>query len=246
MSTIHPNQNQLNHFFNQRASGYAANRFVDYLFTEREQLATDGDDLQGLSVLDIGCGTGRLYVHLSRLYGDTFQYLGIDPAEEMLMASTIPKSLRRVGDIAALKSGDGPFNRIYLLGVTTYLPDSVLLPLLARLAERLSTGGKLIVQFTNKHSLEVRLRQWLRPLLQRLVGKAHVASGDFQVYPRSVAEVATISPALVQGKLLQLPASLPGLQYLSPSLAVKLSRGVANWAPGIFRMDFMVVYSKRE
>jgi len=240
-------QGRLNTFFNARAEAYVKNVFVDYLFSRREEAALGDDTLAGYTLLDFGCGTGRLYAYFRQNRpAAAFQYLGLDPAGEMLAASPIPENERRVGDVSALRPEDGSFDRIYLLGVTTYLPDEVLVSSLAKLAGRLTENGRLVVHFTNANSLEVRLRQWLRPLLRRLTSGRHVASGGFDIYPRSMAQVDQFPLPLALDQIRKLPATLPFLQHLSPRLAVWLSRRISRRAPDALRMDFIVTYRRAE
>ena len=187
-----------------------------------------------------------MYTFLHRTHPeDGVTYLGLDPAAKMLEASSIPEQLRRVGDVSALTTEDGPFDRIYLLGVTTYLPDEVLLPTLSRLIPKLRTDGRLVVQYTNADSLEVRIRQGLRPLLRKLLPGRHVASGEFSIYPRSVGEAMSFDLPLSVAEKRLLPANVPFLQYLSPHLAIRLSRRLGGWAPNWLRMDFLVTYQLR-
>ena len=242
--TSRPNeQARLKDFFNVRATRYAKNVFVDYLFTRREEVAYGPGLPPGASILDVGCGTGRFYRFLKGRHSrPAFTYLGVDPAEKMLAASSIPEASRRVGDAFTITAHDGPFDRIYLLGVTTYLPDEALLPALAHLAPMLVEGGQLVVHFTNAASVEARLRQWLRPLLQCVLAGRYVATGHFNIYPRSTGWAQWLELPLTTMELCWLPASLPLLQYVSPRLAVWLSRRIERWAPGWLRMDFIVRY----
>jgi SAM-dependent methyltransferase len=233
---------QIASFFNSRADVYGKNEFVNHLFSEREKAALLDDDLAGANVLDVGCGTGRLYGLLcQQLPEQNFNYLGLDPAEKMLLASTIPEHSRRLGSVEQLRIEDGDFDRIYLLGLTTYLPDEILWPMLEKLRGRLKPGGVLIVHFTNSDSVEVRIRQRIRPYIRRIIRGNWVVSGGFKIYPRSLRELSDFLVDVKIKEVRSLPATIPFLQHLSPRLAVNISKRISTYAPGLLRMDFIAV-----
>jgi|AntRauTorckE5430_2_1112549.scaffolds.fasta_scaffold02848_4 SAM-dependent methyltransferase len=239
------NRTAVQQFFNKKSTTYANGPFVRYLFTAREAAATHGDQLSGRHVLDLGCGTGRLYDHLKRIYPEGgFTYLGVDPSAGMLAASTIPVANQYCGVADDLMDYEDSFDRIYLLGVTTYLLPEQLLHDLKTLALKLSPDGQLIIHFTRKNALEVRLRQWLRPLLRRLVPDRGVVAGDFSIFPYAYDEARNLLPDWRVLRYEPLPATVPFLQLMSLTLVIWCSRQLGKWAPDWMRPDFLIVFGR--
>lgn len=103
-------------------------------------------------VLDIGCGAGRLGIHLIRLL-DTGNYFGLDAHKNSLRAfaeyeiflnGLIDKRPRllRTRDFAADHFGVA-FKWMIDISTTIHLPDKQLLPAFRRLATALATEGRL-------------------------------------------------------------------------------------------------------
>lgn len=119
----------------------------DRLFSDPGSLAEDAallahlGDLSGLSVLDVGCGTGWLLDHAAPA-----AYVGIDPSHGML-DQLIAKHPNRAGDVSCVPLRDfvgGRFDLVVaLFGVASYLRDEEL----ARIPGLLAPGGRYVLMF---------------------------------------------------------------------------------------------------
>jgi cyclopropane fatty-acyl-phospholipid synthase-like methyltransferase len=232
-------------YFDERSAVYIRSEFTDYQFSAREKAATANDDLGKASILDMGCGTGRLYDHFNTAFPSSdFTYLGVDPSVGMLHASTIPVDNRKVGVAGDLVTEARSFDRIYLLGVTTYIPRKALKDDLDVLWGKLNQGGKIMIHFTRKNSLEVILRQLLRPLLQRIFPGKGIASASFKTCTYGLEEARELLSGTTEVREEALVASVPFLQHISPQMAIRISKRMSRWAPNFLRPDFLFVFSK--
>ena len=112
--------------------------------------------VEGLSVLDVGCGTGR---HAVPLAAQGARVVGLDPTPEMLdraraKAEAAGADLElRIGGIDSLDDRVGEFDLVLcclVLSHTEALSDAM-----ARLASRVAPGGRLIV--TDFHPINLLL-----------------------------------------------------------------------------------------
>lgn len=135
----------------------------------------------GLAVLDIGCGGGRL----APLLTAARQVVGVDIAEAPLArararhASLAGFAFARM-DAARLGFADAAFDAAVMLDVLDLLPDPA--ATLAEAARVLAPGGRLMVTATNKDSLPLRaLRRLALPVppggvsVQELTGMLRAA-----------------------------------------------------------------------
>lgn len=103
----------------------------------------------GASILDAGCGTGRVAIELARR---GFTVEGVDADTDMLATAheKAPQLGWHEGDLAAL--GDavpGPFDLILLAGnVMIFLDPGTEPAVLAHCADRLAPGGMLVAGFS--------------------------------------------------------------------------------------------------
>jgi SAM-dependent methyltransferase len=78
------------------------------------------------SILDVGCGTGRALVYLSRHHGGV-QLAGVDPVAELLHRATssngVPANLLIRGQGQALPFADGSFDAVCEVGTLHHVPD---------------------------------------------------------------------------------------------------------------------------
>jgi ubiquinone/menaquinone biosynthesis C-methylase UbiE len=74
-----------NERFKQCGNSITANGWKDQAsqFLRFEYLIKDFD-IQGKTILDVGCGLGDLYQFLTNKFGDNFQYIGIDISSALL------------------------------------------------------------------------------------------------------------------------------------------------------------------
>lgn len=104
------------------------------------------ESLGGRTVLDAGCGTGRVGIELARR---GFEVTGVDLDAEMLATARrkAPDLDWRLADLATLSLGSH-FDRILLAGnVLIFLAPNTEGSVLERIAAHLASGGRIIAGF---------------------------------------------------------------------------------------------------
>ena len=133
-------------------------------------------DLEGKTILDLGCGTGALIPALTGIAG--INYLGVDAAPNMVQESQnildyfhLENSFTvKIGDVRDVPVDDGSFDRVVGMGLLEYFndPTSVI-----REACRVCAVGGLIVFSTpckgSLNDLIVRSTTVPRRLMRRIV-----------------------------------------------------------------------------
>lgn len=143
----------------------------------------------GSLILDAGCGPGY---HSIRLAKRGFQVKAIDFSESILPAAE--ENVRKAGledrvtfqqeNLLALSFQDAQFDYVICWGVLMHIPEAEkALPELTRV---LKHGGLLIVSEPNMHSLESRLKRFIK----RTLGKT---GQNVQLTPKGVEEWAESS-----------------------------------------------------
>lgn len=132
------------------------------LHSLRLDLALKGDQLAGKSILDVGAGTGALYdvVHDKGISG----YRAIDISSDMLKRSSIPEESRTCSSFEGLRL-ERKFDRIYALGLHTYLDNDQEDELWRFITSQLSEQGRAVVSFTNRQCFWNHLRSGAKKML---------------------------------------------------------------------------------
>ncbi len=117
----------------------------------REEVTERAGIEAGHKVLDVGCGPGRLALHIAEVVGAGGRVCGIDAAEEMveLAASKAEKAGVEV-DFRVASAGDLPFedasfDRVVSTLVYHHLPDEVKVASLGEIRRVLAPGGRLVI-----------------------------------------------------------------------------------------------------
>jgi 2-polyprenyl-3-methyl-5-hydroxy-6-metoxy-1,4-benzoquinol methylase len=156
------------------------------LWPELVKLAADVKD--GDSVLDVGCGNGRLTAAFIK---KNIKYVGVDQsqalinlAQENIKAANFQFSIFnfqfRTGDILELdKLTQEKFDWIFCIAVLHHLPGQDLrLQALEQLKNRLKPNGKIVITVWNLWGRWKYLKLILINALLRLIGKNKMDFGD--------------------------------------------------------------------
>lgn len=101
---------------------------------------------KGHSVLDVGCGTGRLALHTANIVGDNGKIIGIDPSPHRIKLATEnvkkPNVWFSVGKAESLNDfSENNFDRAYLNAVLHWIEDKK--STLSEIHRVLKPGGKI-------------------------------------------------------------------------------------------------------
>lgn len=137
-------------------------------------------------VLDAGCGTGHTVVALARHF-PAVAFVGIDHSRQALrQARRVAREQGaanvefREADLAQPPDGSDPFDAILSLGVVHHMPDRA--GAVARLAQRLAPGGRLLLWVYGRHGRHHHNlnQRFLRAVTQGLTpARRHAAATAF-------------------------------------------------------------------
>ena len=226
-------QGRVIRFFDRVAPDYGVrydgkDRFHDHFFQERSTKAIRGLNLEDRDVLDIGSGTGDLYVKLIAQF-PSMRFLAMDVSAGMLAHSKVPPSQRLLGHAYDQDLGDRRFHAIFMLGVTTYMDQQELEKNLIFASRHLAPGGTLTVTFTNRHALDSWNRGLARHFL-RLSGQGdHVLTSGLRIHSYSFRETRSLLERHFSIKNWDLlNHTIFPINRLLPGLSVQLARGLSG------------------
>lgn len=107
----------------------------------------------GFKVLDLGCGSGRLY-HLFEDFQD-LTYVGVDQSEEQIKIAKekFPNADFRVGEMTTLPFADNEFDVLYCIATFHHLPDEKSrIKALQEMKRVLKPGSYILMTNWNLHS----------------------------------------------------------------------------------------------
>jgi len=151
------------------------------LWPELAKLAEQVKD--GDSVLDAGCGNGRL---VKAFIGKNITYIGIDSSEKLIKKAKMNNESRImnkefiIGSILDLKSIlNEKFNFIFSVAVFHHLPGEELrIEALKQMKERLKDDGKIIISAWNLWRQNKYLKLILKFFWKKIIGKNKMDFGD--------------------------------------------------------------------
>jgi ubiquinone/menaquinone biosynthesis C-methylase UbiE len=147
------------------ASRYDELRSMDDYDVWSDRLAAAGD-LDARRVLDIGCGTGAVAIHLARRHGCAV--VGVDPSSEMLAVARAKhgRSVRfEQARAEELPFADGSFDRAIMVSVVHHLDA---LKAFAEVHRVLAPGGRLVISNPDPEGFAAMwLMRWFPELLAR-------------------------------------------------------------------------------
>ena len=156
-------------FYEGRAAEFSATRMRPWAAWERvARVAADRGREGRPSVLDLGCGNGRLGRCLAELWGGRLDYLGVDVSEPMLEIARglgggrfVCRDLLAAGSLDGLPAG--PFDLVTAFGLLHHLAGfDRRAALLRDAARQLAPGGLLAASFWQFGALE-RFRRRIVP-----------------------------------------------------------------------------------
>ena len=227
-------------FFEGHAQEYNAkysgdNKFYNYFFYERLDKATDGLELHEKSILDIGAGTGPLYDYLIASKKDTFEsYTGTDISDGMLKQSNIPIPNQIPGDFLQIDF-QKQFDLIFMLGVSTYISPDNMKTYIKKMKSLLKPEGTFIITFTNKHSIDIFIRNLFSPIHKLIAGKSRVMSQSFKTYYYSKKEIQKLLEDFMEEKIETLNHTIFPISRLFPRFSIFVARNLFSKTTGRLR-----------
>ena len=108
---------------------------------------------KGQSVLDLGCGTGRLAAHLAALVGEEGRVVGVDPNEKRVHVADIAlssfyKNIEFFDGEVTAAAGHGPFDIVFSNFVLHWVPDDRISSTLKTAFDCMKPGGMLAANIT--------------------------------------------------------------------------------------------------
>lgn len=170
--------------------------FYDIVLSKLQQRQTDTlidrlPDLHGKKILDLGGGTGKLAVRLSKEGADSYL---LDASKQMLKRAqrVLPRNRIFLGDAACLPFNEDTFDLVLIVDAIHHMPKQQ--EVLTETCRVLRPGGWLYILDFSVDSLYIRILQ----RLERLAGEPSVFFA-----PDTLAELLTAS-GLVQVKITML------------------------------------------
>jgi 2-polyprenyl-3-methyl-5-hydroxy-6-metoxy-1,4-benzoquinol methylase len=140
----------------------------------------------GDSVLDLGCGNGRL---LEALKGKEIKYLGVDNSSKLISLARENYPLQKfiVGDLLALDDineiTDGTYDFIFCLAALQHIPSQELkIKALKDIAAKLKIGGEIIISNWNLWANKKYRSQLIKNYFLRIVSRNEFDFNDL-VFP---------------------------------------------------------------
>lgn len=135
------------------------------------------------SVLDLGCGNGRL---LEALQDKKINYLGLDSSSELvkIAQNNYPEYKFVVGDLLNLETiSEREFDFIFCLATWQHIPSQGLrLEALKQMAAKLKIGGTLIISNWNLWSNKKYYRMLCKNYWLKIIGKNQLDFNDL-IFP---------------------------------------------------------------
>lgn len=131
-------------------------------------LSAVGDNLRSSqSVLDFGCGCGRVAVWLNKHISEDARFVGVDVDRELVewcQRNLAFGTFREISPLPPLPFGEGSFDLVLAISVFTHLDEARQMSWLAELHRILGVGKLLVASFDNgerTESLDTRERRRL-------------------------------------------------------------------------------------
>ncbi|HLL99428.1 MAG TPA: class I SAM-dependent methyltransferase [Pyrinomonadaceae bacterium] len=226
--------------------------FHNYFFNQRLEQATEGLDLKGKTILDIGAGTGNLYDFILAK-DDSIDFYACDISGKMLEQSRIPAARRFVGKCYEIDFPVEKFDYIFMLGVTTYLSADEMEKTAEFVYRKLADDGTAIITFTNRKGFDTITRTLGKNVIRLFKLKNKVISQSFRIYAYSLNQVESLYGDKLRMKEVRfINQTIFPFCYVFPKLSVNLAERLASRiknkpasaAAARLSSDFIVFYRK--
>ncbi len=189
-------QEEVRNFFNNTAAEYGAKYhtkdfYYKYFFRQRLHAATQNQDLNNKTILDIGAGTGGLYDYLLAQHKNV-NFYATDLSDKMLKQSKIPFERQFVGKCFEVGLPNITYDFIFMLGVTSYMTQEELFTNLNYIKNHLGNSGRAIISFTNRASLDFIIRSFIKFFLRPLRISNKVMGQSFRIYAYRRKEITKL------------------------------------------------------
>lgn len=174
-------------FFDNHSSTYSSKygdntKFYTYFFYERLNKSTQGFEFHNSRILDVGSGTGALYDYLLEKRHSIKEFVATDISTGMLEESNVPPKNKYIGELQDVQFDGKTFDYVFMLGVTTYLSPENTKQQLKKISNLLDEDGILIITYTNKHSIDIIIRNLLSPIARFFSSKNRIISQSFSTF----------------------------------------------------------------
>jgi 2-polyprenyl-3-methyl-5-hydroxy-6-metoxy-1,4-benzoquinol methylase len=149
-------------------------------------------DLEGRTVLEIGCGRGAFSLSLAReaklaeQVAMDFSQVAVDRGRERAAREGLPGITWELGDIQAITRGDATFDTVFSCETIEHVPEPA--RAVSELARVLKPGGRLFLTTPNYANLMGVYRGYLR-LRGRRFTEVGQPINQFTLFPRTIAWV---------------------------------------------------------
>jgi SAM-dependent methyltransferase len=148
-----------------------------------ELIKLTGEVKDGDSVLDVGCGNGRL---LSAFQGKNIKYIGVDGSEELIKTYCHPRGgedsvpIFLTGDMLELnKIPENNFNYIFSIAALHHIPGKDLqIKALKEMKQKLAPNGKIILSVWDLWQNTKYLKLIIKYVILKLIGRNQMDFGD--------------------------------------------------------------------
>lgn len=163
--------NKTQNDYNEIASEFTGKRGAPWPFLEELLQGVEG------RVLDVGCGTGRIF----DLLGDV-DYVGIDSSEEMIREARKGGGRFLVGDGLDLPFPDNEFDAVVSIATLHHIPSRKLRRRFVQEMRRvLKPEGKIIITVWNLNRKQF-FKKRLESVFQKIMGRSKIGWFDM-LYP---------------------------------------------------------------
>jgi SAM-dependent methyltransferase len=228
--------NKIKSFFDGSSDFYdskykKSNHFYNYFFFERlNSINNYFSYLKDSIILDIGCGSCSLFYYLKKNITSNFSYYGNDISKKMINLNESKIDNLYHDQVYNITFPIKNFDNIFMLGVSSYLEEQNFIKNLNFVKQNLCKNSLFFVTTNNKYSLDLKIRNFLRPILQFIFKKFNFSKKYVLL---SVDRIYTYDSEFISKNLdfkfklideLHLNHTFFPLNFLFPKLSISLAK----------------------